>query len=68
MLTRLFDAILDAECHTEQETANFLRLGGGEAILVSSVVGDADSLVDAFPISSWLVMAIFACWNPGTTF
>lgn len=31
MLIRLFDAILDAECHTEQETANFMRLGMGNS-------------------------------------
>lgn len=31
ILTRLFDAILDAECHTEQETANFLHLGMGNS-------------------------------------
>lgn len=32
ILTRLFDAILDAECHTEQETANFLHLGMGNGL------------------------------------
>lgn len=54
MLTRLFDAILDAECHTEQETANFLRLGRGWLGWLMRGI---------YPHG--LVMAIFGCWDLG---
>ena len=58
MLTRLFDAILDAECHTEQETANFLRLG----------MGNLEWLVDAgYILMVWLMAMAMAVGTWGVS-